>query len=131
MARDPLCVYYANSADEAEFVVAWLGGRGVAARIKEWWRYEETALTYPAVDTPFGIEICVEHTKDVARAWTMLRDDFALPTERDLHVTQGISIDATCESCGVSASFPQHLRKSVQTCPNCGEFLDVPGTPCP
>ncbi|MCH7993721.1 MAG: hypothetical protein IIB57_04660 [Planctomycetes bacterium] len=131
MARDPLCVFYANNTDEADFVVAWLGDRRVKARIKEWWVFDATATTKPVIDAPFGIEICVLHEKDVARAWTMLRDDFVLPTEREQHVKQGASIDAACESCGASSSFPQHLRKSVQTCPNCGEFLDVPAASDP
>lgn len=131
MAHDPLCVFCANNTDEADLVVAWLGIRYVKARIKEWWVYDETATTKPAIDAPFGIEICVLLEKDVSRARTMLRDDFVLPTDRKQHVKQGASIDATCESCGGSSAFPQHLRKSVQTCPHCGEFLDVPAASDP
>ena len=131
MVRDPLCVFYAYNTDEADFIVAWLGDRGVKARIKEWQRYDESAITNPVIEAPFGIEICVEHAKDAQQAWTMLRDDFVLPTERKQQLNKGASIDAACESCGASSSFPQHLRKSVQTCPTCGEFLDVPAASDP
>ena len=39
-------------------------------------------------------------------------------------ITAG-SIEATCEECGQRSTFPISQNETVQTCPHCGEFMDV------
>ncbi len=36
-------------------------------------------------------------------------------------------VDAICEECGVNTKYPSHTRGTVQTCPQCFAYVDVPG----
>lgn len=35
--------------------------------------------------------------------------------------------ELTCEECGKLMTFPLSALGTVQTCPHCGEYVDVPG----
>ncbi len=129
MTRELITVYYAEWAGEAEFVVYWLAERGIPAAIRNWCAPSETASENPVIDAPGGIEVCCERCSNVARAIHLLKTELALPAEKRAMKSGEASVVSTCEACGHRGAFDACEAGSVQVCPNCGEFVDVPRKP--
>jgi hypothetical protein len=122
MSRDPACVYRAASITEADLVVAWLQEGGIPAVGKD---IAAATLYGSLAVAPGGIGVCVVDSRDADRARALLE-------QRRNELNQGRrssacgTIRATCEECGQSADFPADQRGTVQTCPYCREYVDVP-----
>lgn len=124
MPRDMICVYHAADMGQADIIVAWLRERGIEACVKD--AFAAATLPTSLIIAPRGIEVCVMDPDQAERAALMLRGHFAA-TERERGPEQTEqTIEATCEECGESAEFPFAERGTVQTCPHCREYIDVP-----
>jgi uncharacterized paraquat-inducible protein A len=63
--------------------------------------------------------------EDAQRAVALLNDQFeAVQSAKD---GLSIPVQATCEECGRVATFPPQQAGSVQACPHCKAYLDLPG----
>src|SRR5262249_13611813 len=85
----------------------------------------KTSIT-PWVASNRGIEVWVPDA-DVDRA----RELLAAKTEEfqrkvDQRATRTGTVEAVCEECGQSATFPASTAGTVEDCPSCGAYLDVP-----
>ncbi len=70
-----------------------------------------------------GVKVRVAE-KDLEKALDVLqRSREAFETGHDPSLGQ---VSLVCEACGRTASFPGKARGTVQSCPRCREFLDVP-----
>ena len=125
MYSEKHCVYRAADIGEADIVVDWLSKRGIAAEVKE--RHAAATMQVPMIVAPAGIEVCVIDPNEADHARNLLRDHFAglkgepQPEESDR------TVEATCEECGGTVSFPSGQRGTVQLCPHCHAYIDVPG----
>jgi hypothetical protein len=126
MSRDMICVYHAADVEQAEVLVTWLAERGIEALVKD--SYAATMMPSPLIVAPQGIEVCVMDPEQAERARVLLREQFAEASARHASDTADATVEATCEECGRSARFPASQRGTVQTCPHCGRYVDVPPT---
>ena len=130
MYSEAHCVYRAASIGEADLVVNWLGERDIAALVKD--AHAAVTMQVPGIVAPAGIEVCVIEPDDADRARALLRDHFDLLDDRDdASESHGEPVVADCEDCGESATFPYVQRGSVQLCPHCGAYIDVPDPAAP
>jgi hypothetical protein len=122
MPRDLICVYRAADMGEADIVAAWLDDQGIAVHIKN--RHAAEMLQTPFIVAPKGIEVCVTDPQQADQAKTLVREH--LQHRREKTAEPGRTIEAVCEECGKASRFPFEQRGTVQTCPHCRRYLDVP-----
>lgn len=119
MSQDLICVHRARDIGEADIIVAWLEERGIAAMVKD--RYAAGTLQVPQVVAPRGIEVCVLDAQQAEPAHALLAEHAA-----EHAVPKGAPVNATCEECGATTQFAAAQSGSVQSCPHCRAYLDVP-----
>ena len=122
--HDLICVYRARNVEEADVLVAWLDEHGIESLVKD----REAALTMATslIVAPAGIEVCVSEEAKAAEARALIEqrmEELRRAREAD---EQRPPIEAVCEECGQSGTFPYPQRGSVQSCKNCGAYMDVP-----
>jgi hypothetical protein len=125
MSRDQRCVFVGESFSEAETVSAFLNSEGVAASV-----IDPSAvggmegLSLMAGAATGGLEVWVRDPTAAAYARQLIADHASeLRTSRE-RKTGLIQVD--CEECGAMVKFPGEKAGTVQECPNCLAFLDVP-----
>jgi len=124
LRSDMICVCRAFDVAEADIVSAWLADQGINAHVTN--RNPAMNLYVPSVVSPKGIEVCVVDPAQADRAKELLRvhaDELELKKLAD---PGGPDIEAVCEECGKASRFPFAQRGSVQTCPHCKQYIDVP-----
>jgi len=121
--HDHVCVYRAADIGEADILVAWLEEQGVAAYVKD--RFTTGMLQTSLIVAPRGIEV-VAQASDAPRAVELLRQHCEM-VKQEHSAASHRQIKATCEECGKESLFPYNQRRTVQTCPHCRAYLDVPG----
>jgi hypothetical protein len=118
--RNPVPVYTAASGIEASQLCDALEEAGIEAQLNE-----DVARAGVPVPPPQGPRVWVDRA-DEGRARSALED-----YERRLlgrpRGGPGGGVRAACEECGKSWTFPWSQRGSVQECPGCGAYVDVPG----
>lgn len=122
MSRDMICVYRAADVGEADIVAAWLADQGITVHVKD----RHAGSQVPLTVTPRGIEVCVVDPAQVERALALVREHLEHRKEQTDKAASGRTIETVCEECGKSSRFPFEQRGSVQTCPHCLRYLDVP-----
>jgi hypothetical protein len=123
MPEDMTTVYRAADIGEADIVVAFLDRHGIIAHVKD--RLAVGTLQVPAIVAPRGIEVCVAPGEAAERAAALLHehfDELAAARSED----SGGTVEAVCEECGRTASYPSKQRGTVQNCPHCRAHVDVP-----
>jgi hypothetical protein len=118
---DPVKVYAGTSNIEAQMIFRLLQSAGVEAFAGDdvspagiW-----MGGTIPGVfDAGVYVSRC-----DAEEAVALIRQHERLEDERSSG--QGAAVEATCDECGKTASFPAAQRGTVQNCPYCGAYLDV------
>ena len=126
MEHEPQCVFTTSDPSLGDVVVAWLADQGIDARIVHQ-RASDTVLGsaplfYTEGQKP-GIELWVQDEDHAIVARKLLADHARFHAEH----TAGVStLTATCEECSTTSTFPGDTAGSVQECPNCGAYIDVP-----
>ncbi len=128
--RDPKCVFVADSPGMAEVVVLFLGGNNIEAQVMD----PETLGGFLGL-TPLsstgisanGIEVWVHEQANAERARELIaqRED-VLKEKAAKAATRTGTVKAECDECGKTSEFPAAEAGSVQDCPHCGEYMDVP-----
>ncbi len=121
MSGEMVTVFRANSVDEAHVVANWLEEQGIPAFVKN----ELTARLYvQSIPAPLGIEVCVADDESAETARALLAEHKA---EQDRQPDPYAPyVDAVCEDCGGASHFPAHAAGTVQSCPHCKHYIDVP-----
>jgi len=122
MPPDMICVYRAADLGEADIVAAWLAEQGIVVHVKDRHATSQAPLTV----APRGIEVCVVDPAQVDRAKELLLVHAGESAVKKPHDAAGPDIEAVCEECGKASRFPFAQRGSVQTCPHCRQYIDVP-----
>ena len=129
--KDPVAVYNAANNLEAQLLRNLLAESGVEAFVTEDISQVGTWVggLIPELHKP---QVWVDRA-EMERAKPLLEEyerRSALLRQADSEAAaRGEQIDAVCEDCGGRVSFPVEQRGSVQQCPLCGEYVDVPGEP--
>src|SRR5262245_24299679 len=125
MTRQQCCVFVGDSFAEAETVAAFLNSEGVPASV-----IDPSAvggmegLSLMAGASSGGLEVWVRNPAAATYARKLIADhDFELRSHRERR-TGLIRVD--CEECGAMVKFPAEKAGTVQECPNCMAYLDVP-----
>lgn len=121
MSDELTCVYRARTVEEGDIVAAWLDARGVAAHVKE--RHVLGLEFGPLASYRRGVQVCVMGDETAVRARALLVE---WEEREDVTETAAGSVSATCEECGATSEFPGAARGSVQDCPHCHQYIDVP-----
>jgi putative signal transducing protein len=116
-----ISVYKASSVEQADIVVAWLDERGIPAFVKN--RHMAGNYATFAV-APRGVEVCVIDPEEAERAKALLADHSKAIEDRR-RVTPEKVVPVMCSGCGKLTHFPGELFGTVQSCPSCGQNLDV------
>jgi hypothetical protein len=124
MSRDLICVYRTVSVEEADIIVAWLAEEKINSFVKNRHAIGTGYLALAAA--PRGVEVCVFNPDQAERAKALLVEHADESAVKKLHDAAGPDIEAVCVECGRTSRFPFAQRGSVQTCPHCRQYLDVP-----
>lgn len=128
--RDPKCVFVTEDPGIADVIVDSLGHEGIQAQVMN--RATLGGLVgltvFSKTGVPAaGIEVWVLDEKQVPRALEVIEEFSNRRSERKSANEALGDIDAKCEECGESSTFPGKLRGTVQDCPRCGAYMDIPG----
>jgi ribosomal protein S27E len=124
MSHNPRCVFVGDSAAQAGIIAAYLSGQGVAAEVIEPYTLGGLdGLGHIAGAGEHGLEVWVRDPAAAARARELLEARGASLAERD---ARSGFIETECEECGARVKFPASEAGTVQDCPNCRAYLDVP-----
>jgi len=101
---------------EAAAIVSVLAEQGIAAKATG-------GLTAGfRAEAPGEVEVLVADV-DMSRATEILEEFHAEPTTSD---DTSVPVVVTCDACGEQATFGPDTRGSIQSCPECAAYLDVP-----
>jgi hypothetical protein len=125
MDQNRRCVFVADDPSHAEAVVGWLAAQDISARALD-------ASSLGGMDGlgavagagAHGLEVWVDAPDDAEMARRLLIE-FEARRRADRAAHSG-TVDVVCEECGKGATFPAAEQGTVQECPHCGGFLDVP-----
>ena len=128
--RDPKCVFVTETPTDADLVVAWLGQQDIPAQV----------MNPPAPTGPLGmsawsksgisstaIEVWVTNDTDSERAKGLINAQMQAASEAIVSKESLGPIDAVCDGCEKTSTFAAAQRGTVQECPHCMAYLDVPG----
>jgi len=123
MSSKPICIRHTATVEEADILVAWLAERDIKATITD--RDNPGAFAFGVTDTE-GIEVFVANEEIARRAKELLAEhDREHATEHGAESAE-TAVEVTCEECKCACSFPADQRGTVQECPECGAYVDVP-----
>jgi hypothetical protein len=124
--RDPKCVHVDHNLARARLIAGWLGGHGIPADVMDEMTlggFEGLVSILPAKLSFRGVEVWVIDPADADRARQLLADKAA---EIQAKKSRTGTVEARCEDCGRSSTFPAAQQGSIQNCPHCGAMVDVP-----
>jgi ribosomal protein S27E len=128
--RDPRCVFAADTLALADVVAGWLSGQGIPAEVMDdatLGGFEGKTSVTPWVVSNRGIEVWVRDESQAplaARLVAEKAEEFrAVRTQRE---AKSGTVEVICEECSRPAVFPASAEGTVQDCPHCGAYLDVP-----
>lgn len=124
MQRDPQCVFVTTDPDLANVVAATLAGEDIPAQV----------LDQRAVGNLFGagmnqtgeIEVWVSDPDQRRIAAELIAAHHGPTTRIAGTVDPSNAVEIACDECHFLATFPADQFGSVQECPNCGSYMDVP-----
>lgn len=114
-------VYRASSVEQADIVVAWLEEKGIASFVKN--RHMAGGYATLAV-APRGVEVCVVDPAEAERAKSLLADHEKSLRDRRRESGEKV-VPVQCGECGRLTNFPGELSGTVQSCPSCGQNVEV------
>src|SRR4051812_26827194 len=115
----------ADDPAHAEAVVGWLAAQDITARALDASSLGGgDGLGAIAGGDTHGLEVWVNEP-DLAEKARRLLVEFEARRRTDREARTG-TVDVVCEDCGRSATFSAAEEGTVQECPHCGGFLDVP-----
>jgi hypothetical protein len=124
--QDPVAIFTASSNVRAQALCHVLAQSGVEAHVTEDLSLAGLWMggTLPGIHSP---QVWVDRA-DAERAAAILQQHEQREAELRADLPPAAEagwVQAVCEECGRSATFPASQRGSVQECPHCGSYLDV------
>jgi len=129
--RHPQCVLVAQEMATARLLAEWLTDKGFPAE-----PIMPAAIATPGDSLGFteetfnGIEVRVlsaEHVKPAKSAIEEMKDEVtAVQERRQKRAERTGTVNAVCEDCGKASDWPALAMGTTETCPHCGNYMDVP-----
>jgi hypothetical protein len=122
--RDPIAVYNAATNIEAHLICSILTNAGIEAYASKdvspggLWMFG----TLPEIHKP---QVWANRS-DIGRVKPLLDDYEGRLAARQAASEAMPDVTFPCEECGKSVTFPAQRRGHVETCPHCGNYVDVP-----
>jgi len=130
-ASDPNCVFVTSNSEAAYTIVDWLKTQGVQAEVQTHMKESDGVMMTPFAnsDTSSHLEIHIANVEraDEIRELIISRKDELLSHAEAVDKAPPEDMVVECEACGKTTVFPGNLQGTVQDCPHCGAYLDVPG----
>ena len=127
--RDPRCVYVTDDLSAADVISSLLTSHGIPAQVMNQATLGGllglTWLSSKGVSS-VGIEVWAINPDQVEAARALLDQHTDLLQQKAIRLEQLGPVEATCEECGHKAIFPGKERGTIQECPKCREYIDVP-----
>lgn len=119
----PVVIYTAEKNIEAHMIVEMLVSNGIDAFADE----DQSGVSLWALGTigQFHRPQVWIDTLDSAQATVLVKDFEARKNQRLHPPSSDEAIDATCEECGKTTAFSAAVNGTVQSCPECGSYVDV------
>jgi hypothetical protein len=127
--RDPRTVFVAESAALADAVIQLLAGNGITAEIEQPPPPETSALTGFSDAPPEDFPILVTEPTKVEEARELLATAEKMAAVRATVAKRAArtgTVDATCEDCGKTSTWPAAAMGTTEVCPRCGGYMDIP-----
>jgi hypothetical protein len=128
--RDQKCVYVADNIALAHTVVGWLGEQGIAAEVMNEMTlggFEGLTAWLPGKLSLRGVEVWVTDPAEADRGRELVSACMhLLEAVGESRANRVGSAEAVCEECGAAAIFSASEQGTVQKCPHCGAYIDVP-----
>jgi len=119
---DPVTIASYSYPGEANLKCIFLDQNGIQAMVLD---AEVMSLSVFLSNAIGGVKLVVAR-RDAERAIELLRQHADISAAR-AQVAQTLPpIFFRCEDCRAEISFPGHRRGKTETCPKCGEYVDVP-----
>lgn len=121
--KNPVSVYTAASNLEAHLIAEMLMSHGIAACAIE----DQSGVSLWAMGTISQFhqpQIWVEQSTAQAAAALILTHE-QKHQARNRTFSGPAELDATCEDCGATKTFPSSMDGTTQDCPQCGGYVDV------
>lgn len=129
--RDPRCVHVFAESNPADLVAAWLTHKGYPAEaVSIPPTVTQDSTTHTLTTLPGEYQVWVAKLEDAQPAREILDDQRAglqALREREAKRSQLTgTISAQCEECGQASEWPAAALGTIQDCPHCGKYMDVP-----
>lgn len=128
---DANCVYVTSDLAEAEALVAWLREREIAADLETHLKESDGVVLTPfsSSDMASRLEIHVQDTERAAEVRQLIAQNKTewYQTAEEVKSAPPQDMAVKCDACGQTSLYPGQLQGSVQVCPHCGAYLDIPG----
>lgn len=120
---DPFAAYNAASNLEAHVVCDALNAAGVRAMVVE--DVSNVGMSWAGwMSEIHKPQVWIDRS-DVDRAKPVLDAFEEKQRRRREETADGEPVEATCEECGKTSTFPASQKGSVQDCPHCRAYMDV------
>ena len=129
ISRDPRCVYVGDHQHEVSLVVALLSEEGIdadAVNDATLGGLEGVVSIVPRAGIK-GIEVWVKDLTQADAARTILAEHAAeVQAKQAARLSRSGSVTVVCPSCQLQSEFPASQQGTVQTCPSCRAYVDIP-----
>lgn len=129
--RAPSCVLITDNRLAADLVAAMLNNNGIMAEIKTHMKESDGLVLTPFANSNMSdhLEIHVADLEQVQEAEELIaaNEELVAQTAEKLSAPPPEDVIVACEACGKSTLFAGALQGSVQDCPECGAYMDIPG----
>ncbi len=127
--HDPRTVFVAENAQVAEAVIQLLAANGITAEIEQPPPPETSALTGFSDPPPEEFPVFVTTPGKVDEAKELLTtavNASLIRAVREKRANRTGTVTATCEDCGKSSEWPATAMGTTESCPHCGNYMDIP-----
>jgi len=129
ISRDQRCVFVADYHHEAALVIGLLAEEGIEATVVNdatLGGIEGVVGIVPRAGIK-GLEVWVNDLAQATRAREVVAQRAEeVKAKRAARAARTGSVDVQCPACRKISPFPASEQGTVQECPQCGEYLDVP-----
>ena len=123
MSSGPVRIHRTDTLEEAAIIVNWLAEQGIEATVYD--PANPGVMAFGVTDAE-GIEIYAADAETAQRAKTLLAEHEKERAKASAGRPKGARIEIKCENCGQTSSFEPELAGTIQECPDCGTYVDVP-----
>lgn len=129
--EDPRTIFTSDDLSVAEVVTDWLSKQGKEVELVRHFKESDGVglTTLSDSQSTSHVEIHVKNIDDVAEVKKLLIENqesiLQEAQKRDEKVPEQIAFP--CDHCEETAVYPGVMQGTVQECPHCGEYLDIPG----